>query len=86
MYNKAKHKRLMSLSTLCCFLLELFAHLQNVASYVFFIITLVDVHINWLEWLFFLILEGGLLVILIDCIIFLSPFLDVRRMFMLTVF
>ena len=31
------------------------------------------------------ILEGGLLVILIDCMIFLSPFLDVTRMFMSTV-
>ena len=32
-----------------------------------------------------LILEGGLLIILIDCLIFLSPFLDVTRMSMLTV-
>ena len=29
--------------------------------------------------------EGGLLVILIDCMIFLSPFIDVTRMSMLTV-
>ena len=29
--------------------------------------------------------EGGLLIILIDCIIFLSPFLQVTRMFVLTV-
>ena len=29
-----------------------------------------------------LILEGGLLVILIDCMIFLSPFLDITRMSM----
>ena len=42
---------------------------------VFYIgITLVDVHLNWLH---FLILVGGLLVIVIDCMIFLSPFLDV---------
>ena len=40
---------------------------------------------NWLNWFHFLILEGGLLVILIDCMIFLSPFLDVRRMSMSTV-
>ena len=33
-------------------------------------ITLVDVHLNWLNWLYFLILDGGLLVILIDCLIF----------------
>ena len=32
-----------------------------------------------------LILEGGLLVTLIDCMIFLSPFLDVRRRSVLTV-
>ena len=43
-------------------------------------ITLVDVHLNWLNWFHFLFLEGGLLVILIDCMIFLSPFLDVTRM------
>ena len=29
---------------------------------------------------YFLILEGGVLVILIDCMIFLSPFLDIIRM------
>ena len=51
-------------------------------------ITLVDVHLNWLNWLnwfHFLILEGGLLVILIDCMIFLSPLLDVTRKSMPTV-
>ena len=48
-------------------------------------ITLVDVHLNSLNWFHFLILEGGLLVILIDCMIFPSPFLDVTRMSMLTV-
>ena len=49
------------------------------------LVTLVDVHLNWLNWFHFLILEGGLLVILIDCMIFLSPFLDVTRMSMSTV-
>ena len=33
-------------------------------------ITLVDVLQNWLNWFHFLFLEGGLLVILIDCMIF----------------
>ena len=33
-------------------------------------ITLVDVHLNWLNWFPFLILEGDLLVILMDCMIF----------------
>ena len=45
-------------------------------------ITLVDVHLNWLHLFDFLILEGALIVILLDCIIFLSPFLDVTRMSM----
>ena len=47
-------------------------------------ITLVDVHLNWLKWFHFLILQGGLLVILIDCMIFLS-LLDFIRMFMSTI-
>ena len=42
-------------------------------------ITLVDVLHNWLNWFHFLFLKGGLLV-LIDSMIFLSPFLDVTRM------
>ena len=49
-------------------------------------ITLADVHLNWLNLLHFLILARGVLVILIDCIIFLSPFLDVTRMSMSTGF
>ena len=48
-------------------------------------IALVDVLQNWLNWSHFLFLEVGLLVILIDCTIFLSRFLDVTRMSMLTV-
>ena len=48
-------------------------------AYIFSIgITLVDVLQNWLNWFHFLFLEGGELVILIDCMIFLSPFLDVK--------
>ena len=49
------------------------------------VIAFLDVHLNWLNWFDFLILEGGLLVILIDCMIFLPPFLDVTRMSMSTV-
>ena len=30
---------------------------------------MVDVNLNWLNWLYFVILEGGLLVILRDCMI-----------------
>ena len=40
---------------------------------------------NLLNWFHFLFLEVGLLVILIDCMIFLSPFVDVTRMSMSTV-
>ena len=50
-------------------------------------ITLVDVHLNWLNWFHFhfLILliplfHVRLLVILINCVIFLSPFLDAIKM------
>ena len=43
-------------------------------------ITLVDVLQDWLNWFHFLFLELGLLVIVIDCMIFLPPFLDVTRM------
>ena len=41
---------------------------------------------NYLNWFHFLILEGGLLLILIDCMIFLPPFLDVTRVSMSIVF
>ena len=41
---------------------------------------------NWLNWLHFLILQGGLLVILIDSMIEWSlSFLDLKRMYMSTV-
>ena len=60
--------------------LEPLAHCWNVAS-----LSLVDVLQNWLNWFHFFFLEVGLLVIMIDCMIFLSPFLDVRRISMSTV-
>ena len=41
-------------------------------------ITLVDVLQNWFNWFHFLFLKGGRLVILIDCKIFLPPFLDAK--------
>ena len=44
-----------------------------------------DVDLNWLDWFHFRIIEGGLFVILIDCMIFLSPFLDVTRISLSTV-
>ena len=48
-------------------------------------ITLVDALLKWLNWFHFLFLEAGLLLIQIDCMIFLSPFLDVTKMSMPTV-
>ena len=36
------------------------------------VITLVDILQNWLNWFHFLFLKGGLLIILIDCMVFLS--------------
>ena len=55
-------------------------------AYVFSIgINVVDVLQNWPYWFHFLFCKGSLLVILIDRIIFLSPFLDVTRMSMSTV-
>ena len=61
--------------------LETLAHRRKVASLsLFYRFTLVDVYLNWLNWFHFLIPEGGLIVILIDCMIFLSPFVDVTRM------
>ena len=62
--------------------LEPLAHHRNVASLSLFYRYVLQ---NWLNWFHFLFLEGGLLVILIDCMIFLLPFLDVTRMPMSTV-
>ena len=65
--------------------LEPLAHRRNVASLSLFYRYLVDVLQNWLNWFHFLFLEVGLLVILIDRMIFFSPFLDVTRMSIVTV-
>ena len=51
------------------------AHRQNLPSFSIGI-TLVDFYLNWSQF-HFLIFVGGLLVILTDRLIFLSPFLDV---------
>ena len=42
-------------------------------------VTLVHIHLNWLNWFHFFFLFGGPLVVLIDWMIFLSLFLDVYR-------
>ena len=66
--------------------LEPLIHCWNIASLsLFYSITLVDVLQNWLSRFHFLFLKRSLLVILIDCMICVSPFLDVTRMSMSTV-
>ena len=66
--------------------LEPLGNHRNVASYIFSVgITLVAVHLNWLNCFHFLILKRGLNIILRDCLVFLSPFLDVTQTFMSTV-
>ena len=60
--------------------LEPLAHCWNVASLSLFCQYLVDVHLKWLNWFYFHIFMGGLVIILIDCMIFLPSFLDVTKM------
>ena len=56
------------------------AHRRKIVSVSLFykqkMFTLKGVDQNWFNWFYSLILEGGLLLISIDCMIFLSPFLD----------
>ena len=60
--------------------------LLNQPAQVFSIgITSVDYHLNWPNWFHFLTLDVGLLNILIDCMTFSSPFLDITRISMSTV-
>ena len=42
-------------------------------------------YLNWVNWFHFLNIEGGLLVILIDCMNFMAPFLDVMSISLSTV-
>ena len=66
--------------------LEPLAHRQNVASLsLFYRYYFGRCSSELAQLVSFLFLEGGLLVILKDCMIFLSPFLDVTRMSMSTV-
>ena len=65
--------------------LEPLAHRRNVASLSLFYRYYFGRCSSELAELVPLFLEGGLLVILIDCMIFLSPFLDATRMSMSTV-
>ena len=67
--------------------LEPLAHCRNVASLSLFCRYYFGrCSLNWLNWLQFLFVVGGLLVILTDCMIFLSPFLDDTAIAMSTVF
>ena len=49
-------------------------------------ITLVDILQNWLNWFHFLFLEGGQLIILIDCMIFLLTFRNGAKTSMSTIY
>ena len=70
----------------CASSLEPLAHRQNVASLsLFYRYDFGRCLSELAQMVPFLILEGGLLIILIDCMIFLSPFLDVRSISMSTV-
>ena len=65
---------------------EPLVHRRNKASLsIFNRYYLVDIRLNWLNWLLIPYSRGSSLVILIDCLISLSPFLDVTRMYMSTV-
>ena len=69
----------------CCILMTSLIMLSVILLSISMILTLVDVLQNWLSWFHFFFLEVDLLVILIGCMIFLSPFLDVTRMSLSTV-
>ena len=63
--------------------LEILFHHQNVYSFsLFYRYYFGRYYLNWLNCFHFLLLKVGLLVILVDCMSFLSPFLDVTRMSM----
>ena len=63
--------------------LEPLAHCWNVASLsLFYRYYLCKCFQNWFNWYHFLFLKGSLLIIVLDCMTFLSPFLDVTRMSM----
>ena len=70
----------------CCFFWTLSSS-SKCSQFIFFCvgITLVGVHLNCLNWVHFLILVAGPPVTLIDCMVFVLPFLNVIRMFMSTV-
>ena len=65
---------------------DLLAHCRNGTSSSLFYRYYLDDHLNWLNWFHVLIFELGLLIILIDCMLLLSPFLNVIRMSVETVF
>ena len=68
----------------CCFSWTLGSSLKcgQLKSFLYIGITLEDVLQNWFHFLF---LDGVLLVIMMDCMIFPSPFLDLTKMSMSTV-
>ena len=60
-------------------------HLLSIWSPWFIVFTFGNAHLNGLKQFLFIILVAELLIILIDCLIFLLPFLDVTRISISTV-
>ena len=64
--------------------LESCAYPREIAEAFSIGVPLLDVYLKWLDWFHVTILVTGPLVILIGCMIIMSPFLDVTRMSMST--
>ena len=79
--NKLQKQICRTVGPSLAFFHEPMAHHWNVSSWSL-LYRYYNVNLNWFHFLSF---EGGLLFIMIDCMIFLSPFLDVTRMSMSTV-
>ena len=83
MFNKLQNRVCRAVGSSVAPSLETLAHRRNVTSISFFYRHyFVDVHLNWLNWSHFFIFLRGLLVLPIDCLIFLSPCQDVIRISM----
>ena len=84
-YMEKLDKLLKRVCVFCTALARLFSWMfcssSKSSQFVFFGINLEDIHLTWLNWLPFLLLVKGLLVILIYC----KPFRDAIRMSLSTI-
>ena len=86
MLDNLQKRRCKTVAPLLSASLKPLAHRPNVARLSLFYRYYFDRCLPELaDWFHIVVLEGGLLVILVDCMIFLSPFLDVVKMSMSTV-